>query len=235
MPYERTHERYTMLVPVAIACAASIVELLAVWLGWPSLVAHVAKPIPALALAFASMNVGTTSTRALSRGLLLAAIGDIALERSNDQALLVGLACFAGMHLCYVYAFARIGSARGLVRRIPLLALPYAAAAAGLVWYLWPHLGGFAVPTAAYAIVLAAMAGFALNTIGKAPAAMAQSIAAGGVFFLISDAALAFGHFVPAAGIAHLDLSVLVTYYGAQLLIATGTIGAATPATTNVE
>jgi uncharacterized membrane protein YhhN len=145
-------------------------------------------------------------------GLLWSLAGDIFLMLPEDR-FLAGLASFLAAHLCYIAAFARgVPWNRGA-----LLAVPYAAAAGGLITALWPHLGALRGAVVVYGGVLAAMAwraGVRWSVQRTGPAAAA---ALGGALFMVSDATLAIDRF--AAPFAAATIVVMTTYIAAQWLI----------------
>jgi uncharacterized membrane protein YhhN len=212
-----------LLIFVALLFAA--IDVLTIALGRDD-IRPITKPLVALVLAAA---VARTSRpmRWLASGLVLAAIGDELLLRSDDKAFLLGMSAFAAMHLCYIAAFAEIGRGTGLVRRMPWLIVPYAIAAVGLDALLWPHAGRFAIPVAAYSVLLATMALSALDCAGRLNNARAARLLAGGaLIFMLSDSTLALAKFwpgFPLAGSAA-EIAVVSTYFIAQIAIATGAI-----------
>lgn len=157
-------------------------------------------------------------------GLLVAALlcgcgGDLALDIGGTVPFLLGMACFAAGHVCYLRLFVRLGA----FRRGSRTAVRLRCAAYGLVWavlvvLLWPGLDpGMRVPVALYSVLLAAMAAGAY---GLGPAART-----GGALFLLSDSLIATdladwpllpGH----------DAWVMATYLGGQALLASGVLTA---------
>src|SRR5690606_34760456 len=102
-----------------------------------------------------------------------------------------------------------------LERRVSPFAAAYAAAYAGLVFALAPHVGVLLVPVLVYGAVLCAMA--ALATRGDA------MLALGGALFVASDAILAIGRFLPDVAIPRVSFLVMLTYLAAQALITLST------------
>jgi uncharacterized membrane protein YhhN len=145
------------------------------------------------------------------RALALGGIGDVALLGSSAAAFRAGLGAFLGGHLAWIQAL-RERPGEGLVRRKPLLVLPYAAAWAGINAYLWPHTGRDRYPVIAYSTVLAAMAITALDT-GR------PVTAAGGVLFMTTDSLLALERFTGVELPRH-EGWVMGTYAAAQGLLA---------------
>ena len=145
------------------------------------------------------------------RALLLGGAGDVALLGEGQAAFTAGLGSFLLGHVAWVRALrARPGG--GVVRRRPLLVLPYAALLTALNAYLWRRTGPDRVPVLVYSAALTATAVAALDT-GDARAA------AGGLLFLGSDATLALERFGDVHLPAHEGL-VMASYTSAQALLA---------------
>lgn len=147
------------------------------------------------------------------RALTLSCAGDVALLANGPVAFSAGLGSFLGAHLAWIAAL-RERQGGGVVRRRPVLALPYVAAWATLNAVLWPHTGRDRLPVVGYSAALTAMAVAALDT-GEARAA------AGGALFLVSDTLLAVERFAGVELPGHEGL-VMATYTGAQALLASG-------------
>jgi uncharacterized membrane protein YhhN len=152
----------------------------------------------------------------LIAALGLSAFGDALLADESPQRLPFGLAAFLIAHLAYIALFAHDGGGR-----YALLAEPWrnlgvggamAAGAAMLIW-LWSGLGPLKPAVAAYAVALAAMAGFAFTLPYWLWPAMAGAVA-----FIGSDALLSAQLF---KGLKSRAASVAVwwLYYTAQALI----------------
>ena len=150
---------------------------------------------------------------ATRRALALGGVGDVALLGSGQAAFTAGLGAFLLGHAAWVRALrARPGG--GVLRRHPLLVLPYAVVLAGFDAHLWPRTGKDRVPVLVYSAALTATALAALDT-GDARAA------AGGALFLASDGLLALERFADLHLPAHEGL-VMASYAGAQALLAAG-------------
>lgn len=149
--------------------------------------------------------------RATQRALALSWAGDLSLMGSGQAAFTAGLGSFLAGHVAWVAALeSRPGV--GLVRRNPLLALPYLAAGIGLNAYLWDRTGKNRVPVIVYSAGLVATALAALDT-GRAVTAI------GGGLFLVSDSLLALERFAEVRLPAHEGL-VMATYASAQAALA---------------
>lgn len=142
-------------------------------------------------------------------GLVLGALGDVALLRPEKRAFLVGLGAFLLGHAAYVVACA---SAVPVDRwTAPFGVAPVIAAATALVW-LWPHVErAMRPPVIAYVITIVAMVIGAI-AVGR------PRLVVGASLFFISDLAVARDKFVHTS-VANRAWG-LPAYYAGQLLIA---------------
>lgn len=150
---------------------------------------------------------------AIAVGLIFSLAGDVFLMLPGDR-FTMGLASFLIAHVAYLVAFTTnvaVGSA-------PLLLLPFAAAAAALVGFLWKVLGSKRVPVVIYAVVLAAMAWAAASRAWILDGRGAEWAAIGAVLFVVSDGSLAVNRF--RARFRHAQTLIMTTYVFAQWLIA---------------
>ena len=174
-------------------------------------------PLLAGFLWLAAREAGGRADWLLLAGLLFATGGDIALMFNGTLAFIVGMALFLSCHVCYIAAFVRAGALARL-RRPALLAVAigYLLVLAVTIPWLWPGLGTLAIPVAAYALALAAMATTA--------AAYDWRVGVGGALFLVSDLLIA----ARVAGAGELPgppIWVMATYAVGQALIVTGWAG----------
>ena len=147
------------------------------------------------------------------RALVLGGLGDVALLGQGRGAFTAGLGSFLLGHVAWVRAL-RGRPGGGVVRRRPVLAVPYALVLAGFNAYLWRRTGPDRVPVLVYSAALTATALAALDT-GDARAAT------GGALFLASDALLALERFADLHLPAHEGV-VMASYASAQALLAAG-------------
>ncbi|UJP39196.1 lysoplasmalogenase [Cellulomonas palmilytica] len=129
---------------------------------------------------------------------------------TGDAAFLAMVGCFLLAQVAYVVAFApRVR--RSVVRTAPAWLAAYAVVLVVLVAVCAPHAGTLLVPVAVYGGVLTAMAVLAtgLGRVG----------AVGGAVFLVSDALIALGRFVPGWDLAGHDVWVMLTYTVGQALL----------------
>jgi uncharacterized membrane protein YhhN len=202
----------------AAAVAIGAAHLVAYYGGWRGLAGTLkAVPILLLAARVASEAAGRSGYAGLvAKGLVLSAVGDVSLVFPNG--FLAGLASFLVAHLCYIAAFAdglRIGPGAGVV------AVVLAAAVGAMLVHLWPHVARVRIPVVVYVATLAVMT-WCATTRALAGTGGAAWAAVGAVSFLVSDAVLASDRFARPFSAAH--GVVMVTYYAAQLCIATSAL-----------
>ena len=145
-------------------------------------------------------------------GILFSWFGDVAIAQPGDLGFLLGLGGFFLAHLAYLALF--VFGLGFTLRRMPRLALAYAAWWAAFVALLAPHAGALLVPLALYGAVLGAMAALAL--------AGNRWIAVGGALFVISDSLLGLHLFMPGFDFWQIDFVIMVAYIAAQGAIAVG-------------
>lgn len=201
-----------LLIEAAALATATAAEGLQAW--------HmVFKPLAmVLALAFVALRAQRRGGIRAGDALLLAGL---AFSLAGDVFLMLpglfipGLVSFLGAHLCYIALFRRdapwFASGRGLAVTLGLAGAMYAFLFATLP----PPLR---VPVAAYAVVIALMAGQAIGRAVVLRDAASVGVAAGAVFFMLSDSLLAINKFATPLPMA--QFWVLATYYVAQVLIA---------------
>ncbi|HXG28056.1 MAG TPA: lysoplasmalogenase [Nevskiales bacterium] len=146
-------------------------------------------------------------------GLAFSAAGDVFLMLPRDR-FVPGLVSFLIAHLLYIAAF----SAPAGLLSAPLLALPYLAAAGGLLLVLLPKTGRLALPVGVYAAALAAMGWQAASRWDALQDTASLCAMLGAILFLVSDGVLAINRFVRPFRAA--ELLLLSTYFAAQTLIA---------------
>jgi uncharacterized membrane protein YhhN len=211
---------------VVLAALAAVADLVCAAAGWEAARA-VTKPLPALLLAIAAWRAPRVP-RIFAAGLVAACVGDELLLQLSELAFMLGMCAFAAMHICYIAAFARLGSGAGFVKRAPWLLLPFAALVVGTNVILGPQAGTFALPIAVYSALLGAMAVSAVDAAGRVTARAAWLIAVGALIFIASDTTLAFAKFshgFPLSGTAA-ELAIVGSYFAAQIALAMGTIEA---------
>jgi alkenylglycerophosphocholine/alkenylglycerophosphoethanolamine hydrolase len=173
-----------------------------------------AKTVPILCLLLWLWPAHERYARLISVGLVLSLIGDVLLDRGPDL-FLPGLGAFLLAHVAYVAAYVT-------VTRLPSLGrgVPFALLGMGTGMFLWPRLGGLALPVTAYVAVICAMMwrSAALVNGGGLERREQWAALAGALMFAVSDALLAFKLFVqPVPGSSY---AIMLLYWAGQLGIA---------------
>jgi uncharacterized membrane protein YhhN len=139
-------------------------------------------------------------------------LGDLLLMYAHEgsQYFLGGLGSFLVGHLAYLYLFFQLRK-QGRTPWQPWVLLMALIILGGMLWLLWPGLGGLKIPVLVYGLVLSGMAVSAAHTGGGLHSAM---LGIGGFLFLLSDAMIAINKFsMPIVG-AH--WWIMLTYILAQ-------------------
>lgn len=206
---------------LAVATVVGVGHVVARYAKWTRLAA-VAKPLPILLLALwlaATPAPPDSGYRWLVvAGLVCSMAGDVWLLFPAHFRR--GLASFLVAHLCYIAAFARAGTSGGGTWAV---LLPFAVAGAGMLAYLWPHLGRERAAVALYVTVLVVMAWRAAARVPVVDPPGGALAVAGASAFLVSDGTLSVDRF--ARRFHGADAVVMVTYYVAQSLIAASALG----------
>jgi uncharacterized membrane protein YhhN len=199
---------------LAVYLAASLFHLALIVTG-PTWAAMATKPLllPLLLAWFVRATPRGWWRATVGTGLLLSFLGDVALMGRRDPWFLVGLGAFLVAQVAYAVGFSR-DLPRSVIRRRPLLALPYLVVVVLLVVWLAPDLGDLLVPVAVYALAIGVMAALAT---GVSPA-----VALGALLFVVSDALLAATSVAGRLDLPASGVWVMGTYLAGQALIATG-------------
>lgn len=211
------------MIPATIACALACIALVIGEHRDAHRLRLIAKPIASASFIIVGALAATRSalddyTVALLAGLVLGAIGDLALL--SRRGFLAGLGAFLLGHLAYAVAVATSLPPRTwLAAAGGYLLVPVAVGAAALVW-LWPRLGKLRLPVIAYIVVILAMvtAAIAFLRTGHVDLHRRELFAVGAILFFASDLAVAREKFV--ANDFFNRAWGLPVYYAAQLLIA---------------
>ncbi|NQV73720.1 lysoplasmalogenase [bacterium] len=135
-----------------------------------------------------------------------------------EWGFMPGLGSFLVAHLCFSKAYWMLGAEKGSVK--PVDVVKFIVVGAGLMWVLFPGLGSMFIPVLIYAIVLLGMAVVAHKRRGATSPLSFSLVAAGAVFFVMSDGLIAVNKF--AYDVPFERLLVMSTYILAQYLIVTG-------------
>lgn len=205
---------------VARVTDADAVATATQWLLMPLLAA-------AVWLAAGPGRRSTRIVRLVVVALLLSWLGDSAPDVvPSGVAFETKLGFFLLAHVAYLAAFWPLRGEGVAVRR-PMLVAAYAAAFVVIVGVCAPDANGLLIPVVVYAATLSAMA--VLATFDRLAAI-------GGVAFMVSDSLIALNAFVDGFDLPQYGFWVMVTYVGAQVLIALGALRAASrPAVTSPD
>lgn len=146
-------------------------------------------------------------------GLGFSWLGDLLPRFGSAHSFLIMVGMFGVAQASYAIGFAPM---RPHGARLLLTAGAYAAIGAGIVGLCAPHAGALLPALVVYAALIAAMA-----TLGSGVNAQ---VAVGATVFVLSDALIALGAFVPGWDLPQHDLAVMSTYIAAQTLIALGVL-----------
>lgn len=217
-------------IAIYVFLLVAIVDLFGLAVNIP-IIHTIAKPliIPSLALYYffgvQQKNIGKEKNLVFA-ALLFSWLGDVALMLSGDLFFLGGLLSFLTAHIFYIIIFNRQRrqiSGKPLLRRKPLLILPFVLYGVALYAYLFPNLSGilyFAV--ALYAVIILIMSLTALNRKNVCSEKSFRMVFTGSLLFVISDSALAVNSFAHPFAVA--GFLVMLTYIAAQMLIVSGLI-----------
>ncbi len=170
-----------------------------------------AKAVPILCLLLWLWPARDRYARLISAGLVLSLAGDLLLEASPNL-FLPGLGAFLLAHIAYVAAYVTVTRSPSLMRGVP-----FALLATGAGMFLWPRLGGLALPVTAYVAVICAMMWRSAAMVGGGGLERREQWAAlaGALMFAMSDSLLAFKLFVqPVPGSSY---AIMLLYWAGQL------------------
>ena len=172
----------------------------------------------AVFIAFAWMNGALTTDYGvlIFIGLIFCMVGDILLIPKNNTLFLAGMGAFALGHGAYAFAFTKIWA--GLSSLSIVASLLVFVAVSVTLRYLWPHLGSFRLPVAAYCLIITLMTELSFSTGAPGGGAPYWLAAGGAVAFAASDIAVARDQFVKRTFFNR--LWGLPLYYAAQLSLA---------------
>jgi uncharacterized membrane protein YhhN len=181
----------------------------------------VAKPVATLSLlgvAWRGQGQLEQPVALVLTGILLSAVGDIALVFEGERAFVLGLVLFLGTHLAYVAAFVLGGAGEPWTPLVGVLV--FGASSGWLVSRLWLRVRpALRVPLLIYAATITAMVASAFASLtGNWPPAAAAAAAGGALLFYFSDANLAWNRFVQPYPHGH--TVTLWLYWTGQLGIA---------------
>lgn len=218
-----THVLKYVFVAIAIA------ELCGHALGW-KLLNEFTKPllVPVLLVYFRQgLKVSVNLSFILAVfALVFSWFGDVALMYvyKRDWYFLLGLGAFAIAQSFYFFSFkkAQINyhmQAVSLWKPI-VYTLPLILCIIGLLWMVWPTLGGLKIPVVIYAILISLMMTGAVSRSNRTNVESFNQVAFGALLFILSDALIAIDTFY--APMENASIWVMSTYMMAQWNIING-------------
>lgn len=202
----------SLLLIFFLATAVIYIALSETGLQGPWMAGLKILPIATLAVLASSRLDGLTRTLALV-ALAFSALGDVFLDLDFPNQFVFGLGAFLLAQLTYAVNFLRYADFRN--RRSLLRGVPVVIGALVLAAVMLPDAGELAPAVMVYLLAILLMVVSAAAHRGDS-----ALLFAGALSFMISDALIGLNRFVtpvPLAGIA-----VMVTYYGAQLMLILG-------------
>lgn len=145
----------------------------------------------------------------LLAALAFSMLGDVLLALDGQRLFVFGLGAFLLAHLCYLLTM------RPFIGHRPVLLLPYAVFAAGVLSLMWPGLGAMAVPVLGYISVILSM------SYGTWCSSRRNVwLIGGGLLFVGSDCLIGLNRFwQPLPGVG---LWIMLSYYAAQYALVRG-------------
>ncbi|MEP7108830.1 MAG: lysoplasmalogenase [Ferruginibacter sp.] len=185
----------------------------------------ISKPLlmPALLIILVYAGIASTGRKLIATGLFFSWLGDVFLLFESGEALffIAGLVSFLITHICYIiYFLSARSSAHSLLKKQPVYILLILLYGTGLVWLLFPYLGGLKVPVILYAAVICSMLLCSIHIYTKVKGPANRYFVSGAVLFVLSDSILAINKFyqpLPLAG-----TWLMLSYCAAQYFIVRG-------------
>lgn len=190
---------------------------------------YITKPIIVISLLI-MLGMGTRLSgrfhKRLFTGLLFALAGDILLMfvAQNQSFFIYGLIAFLICHLFYISAFyLDFRSAPELDKKGARIAIVICALLGmGFYVFIRQNLGILKLPVMAYIFMICFMMMMAVFRNQRVNVLSFNLILYGAMFFIVSDALLAYNRFVQPFNHAH--IMIMITYMTAQYLITMGAI-----------
>ncbi|HEX7846414.1 MAG TPA: lysoplasmalogenase [Chitinophagaceae bacterium] len=192
-----------------------------------SYLSYITKPLLMILLLTGFISASKGLHSALKKWVIIALIfswvGDVLLMFQEKEPLffLLGLSAFLLAHIFYILFFHGIKKEESISSRWWLL-VPVVVYYTVLIGVLYPHLADMKVPVPVYGIVISFMLLLALHTLFIKNKTAGQWMAAGAMFFIISDSVLAINKFYQSFEAA--NIIIMLTYGLAQLFIVLGAI-----------
>ena len=184
-----------------------------------------AKPLLLPSIVAAVANSGRFPTRRLLVwALLFSWFGDMVLMFADkgESYFIVGLVLFLTAHILYIVLFVRQTHRWSFSGLFWLGLLAVAVYLIGMLYVLYPTLGGLKIPVTVYAVVISAMLLAAFHSSLAWEHRGKLYMLSGAVCFVLSDSLLALNKF--KAPLPQASFWIMATYLAAQLLIAYGVL-----------
>ncbi|MEO9964451.1 MAG: lysoplasmalogenase [Reichenbachiella sp.] len=158
--------------------------------------------------------------------LVFSWFGDVALMyvHKREWFFLLGLGAFAVAQSLYFFSFKHAKTSGGDDNFTPfqhvLNVFPFAVFAIGLLWTLWPSLGGLKLPVTVYASLIVTMALGAIYRNGRTSTESFNQVVFGAILFILSDSLIAINKFY--APMENASIWIMSTYILAQWNIING-------------
>ncbi|HUS31970.1 MAG TPA: lysoplasmalogenase [Kofleriaceae bacterium] len=212
-----------MIYVATIVCAVACLVLVGAEYKQAAMLRIVSKCVASaafIAVGYLAAHEDRSYERHILLGLVLGAVGDVALLGRSNRAFMAGLVAFLLGHLAYVIACIHTVDPHETLGLAGLYAVAPAIVGLGALAYLWPRLGKMRVPVILYVAVIISMvvAAIAVGRSETLPLHARERLVIGAVLFFISDLAVARDKFV-AKGFSNRAWG-LPTYYAGQLFIA---------------
>lgn len=206
-----------MVVGFSLFCGLAVLTLLYAEYYQRRRLQAITKTLASLSFIGVALAAGALKTQPgalLFVGLVLSALGDVLLLSSRSRLFLGGMAAFGLAHLAYCLGILSIGliPSGSLGLGIVLAAI---GCALPLLW-LWPRLGPWRGPVAAYTVIIGAMVALAVGSGFAQQTPPLLALAA--VAFAASDISVARDRLVAPS--FRWRVWGLPLYYAAQLLFA---------------
>lgn len=174
----------------------------------------------------ANLSSALTHKNAILIGLFLSSFGDIFLDwvdndKENEYFFIPGLIAFLFAHLAYIYGMVSFPIQSNTILVFPFIVLYYYFIMKKLIPNAEEDLR---IPILVYGLAICSMAFMAINRFFTSTISKKSSLIGliGSIFFVISDSILAFNKFYSPIPMA--KVYVMITYYTAQILIASSVL-----------
>jgi uncharacterized membrane protein YhhN len=206
-----------------VFCLLGLLDIIFILTGIKSLHFVVKILLVPVLISLSSIAENDNGKKLLQVGLFFSWMGDALLlfESRHSLFFIFGLVCFLLTHVFYIIFFLRMRPGnRSLLIKQPFWILLVPAYGVGLVWLLYPHLGGMKLPVIAYATVICTVLLCSLHAFSKVNKTAGHFYWLGAACFVLSDSLLAINKFYQP--FAYAGAFIMLTYCAAQFFIVKG-------------